>query len=38
MEILTWIFILDLDTAGQALLTSGPLKTGFTCQSYNPFK
>ena len=33
-----WIFVLDLDTQGQALLTSGALKTGFTCQSFNPFK
>ena len=33
-----WIFVLDLDSQGQALLTSGALKTGFTCQSFNPFK
>jgi hypothetical protein len=33
-----WIFVLDIDSAGQAKLTSGPLKTGYTCQSFNPFK
>ena len=33
-----WIFVLDIDSAGQAQLTSGALKTGYTCQSFNPFK
>jgi hypothetical protein len=32
-----WVIVLTMDN-GNPKLISGPLKTGFTCQSYNPFK